>query len=157
MQYTISCLILFLKLFLTCQKQSRDPNPKDKKEPPVRFGSVPDFSTIHRFGSVRFGQFVFPFRRDSACVFRTRRGSVRFGSVRFRVRFRPVPKFNGWVWFDSARPVRFGFLFLPDISCSHQARWPTCRAHDHKKLRQVHLLRVSLLRVLESNFPGDPL
>ena len=25
------------------------------------------------------------------------------------------------------------------------------------KLRPVHLLRVSLLRVLESNFPGDPL
>ena len=26
-----------------------------------------------------------------------------------------------------------------------------------RKVRPVHLLRVSLLRVLESNFPGDPL
>ena len=64
----------------------------------VRFVSVPDFSKINRFGSVRFGSVrfgnrCFPVRRGSACVFRTRRGSVRFGSV---------------------RPVRFGFLFLPE-------------------------------------------
>ena len=49
---------------------------------PVRFVSVPDFSKIHRFGSVRFGQTSFPVRRGSAGVFGTRRGSVRFGSVR---------------------------------------------------------------------------
>ena len=69
----------------------------------VRFVSVPDFSKINRFGSVRFGKLFVPVRRGSACVFRTRRGSVRFGSVRFRVRFRPVPELNG-----SVRPIRFG-------------------------------------------------
>ena len=66
---------------------------------------------LHCFGSVLFGQIVFPVRRGSACVFRTRRGSVRFGSVRFRVRFWPVPESNAW--FGSVRPLRFGFLFLP--------------------------------------------
>ena len=43
-----------------------------------------------------------------AYVFRTRSGSVRFGSVRFRVRFRPVPELNGSVRFG-----RFG-----SVSCS---------------------------------------
>ena len=79
----------------------------------VWFVSAPDFSKINRFGSVRFGQLFVPVRCGSACVFRTWHGSVRFGSVRFRVRFRvrfpPIPEFN--VLFDS---VRFGFLFLPD-------------------------------------------
>ena len=54
----------------------------------VRFVSVPDFSKIYQFGSVRFGHLHFPVRRGSACAFRPRRGSVRFGSVRFRVLFR---------------------------------------------------------------------
>ena len=49
----------------------------------VRFVSVPDFSKIHRFGSVRFGKSCFPVRRGTACVFRTRRGSGWSGSVRF--------------------------------------------------------------------------
>ena len=35
------------------------------------------------FGSVRFGKLPFPVRRDSACVFWARRGSVRFSSIRF--------------------------------------------------------------------------
>ena len=61
----------------------------------MRFGSV--FSKHHRFGSVRF--VFFPVRRGSACVFRTRRGSARFGLVRFRVRFRRVPELNGSVRF----------------------------------------------------------
>ena len=64
----------------------------------------------NRFGSVRFGKCFFPVRRGSACVFRTRRGSVRFGAVRFRVRFRPVPE-----WFGSVWPVRLVFLFLPEV------------------------------------------
>ena len=34
---------------------------------------------------------------------------------------------------------------------------PTRTRHYHYTIRPVHLLRVSLLRVLESNFPGDPL
>ena len=53
----------------------------------VRFVSVPDFSTINRFGSVRFGNVCFPVRRGSACVFRIRRGSVRFGSASGSGRF----------------------------------------------------------------------
>ena len=73
----------------------------------VRFVSVPDFSKINRFASVRFGNVFFPVRRGSACVFRTRRGSVRSGSVRFHVRFRPVPELNGSVRFGSAGSVRF--------------------------------------------------
>ena len=69
--------------------------------------SVPDFSKIHWFGSIRFGQLSFPLRRGSACVFRTRRGSVRFGSVRFRLQFRPVPELIVSVRFGSAGSVRF--------------------------------------------------
>ena len=69
----------------------------------VRFDSF-RFQTFRKsIGSVRFGILFLPVRRGSACVFRTRRGSIRFGSVRFRVWFRPVPKLNG-----SVRPVRFG-------------------------------------------------
>ena len=79
-----------------------------RKEPvSVRFVSVPEFSKVYRFDSVRFEQMFFPLRRGSACVFRTSRGSVRFDSVRFRVRFRPVPELNGSVWFGSASSVRF--------------------------------------------------
>ena len=73
----------------------------------VRFVSLPDFSKINRFGSFRFGNVFCPVRRGLACVFRTRHGSVRFGSVRFRVRFRPVPESNGSVRFGSAGSVRF--------------------------------------------------
>ena len=40
-------------------------------------------------------------------VFRTRRGSVRFGSVRFLVRFRPIPELNGSVRFGLASSVWF--------------------------------------------------
>ena len=78
-----------------------------------RFVSVPDFLTIHRFGSVRFGKLIVPVRRGSACVFRTRRGSVRFGSVRFGSVPRPVPAGSGIKRFGSVRPVRFGLSFLP--------------------------------------------
>ena len=79
----------------------------DRKEP-VRFDSF-RFRTCRTFvGSVRFGlEIVFS-------------GSARFGLrfsdaswlglVRFCVRFRPVPELDG-----SVRPVRFGFLFLPDL------------------------------------------
>ena len=79
----------------------------------VRLVSVPDFSFENssvrfgsvRFGSVRFGQNILPIRCDSACVFRTRRGTV--GSVRFRVRFRPLPELNGSVRLGSAGSVWF--------------------------------------------------
>ena len=73
----------------------------------------------NRFGSIRFGSGLFekssvrfPSVRTikfpgSACVCRSRRGSVRFGSVRFRSRFRPVPELNGSVRFGLAGSVWF--------------------------------------------------
>ena len=84
--------------------------------------SVLRFSMLHEgTGSVRFGSDNFPVRRGSACAFRTRCGSVRFGSVRFRFRFRPVPELRDSVRFGSVRPVRFGFLFL--LGNIWQALW----------------------------------
>ena len=76
------------------------------------FGSIRFGSVIFDISSVRFGKICFPVRRGSACVFRTRRGSVRFGSVRFRVRFRPVPKLNGSVRFGRFGSVAYSFLYL---------------------------------------------
>ena len=64
------------------------------------------YSKIRRFGSVRFGKLVFPVRRGSACVFRTRRGLVWFGSVRFRVRVRRFRNYSDW--FASVRLCLFG-------------------------------------------------
>ena len=85
----------------------------------VRLGSVRfrTFSKINGFVSVWFGKLDFPVRHGSACVFRTRRGSVRFASVRFCFRFRSVPKLHGSVRFASLRFSRFdsvsySFLFL---------------------------------------------
>ena len=79
----------------------------------VRFVSVLDFSNKYsvRFGSVR------KIRFDAVRPALFGRVVARSGSVRFCVRFRPVPKLNGSVRFGSAgsvRLVRFGFLFLPD-------------------------------------------
>ena len=74
----------------------------------LRFVSVLDFfSKINRFwaGSVRKN--VFPGSTRFGLLFRTHRGSVRFGSVRFRVRFRPVPEFNGSVRIGRFGSVRF--------------------------------------------------
>ena len=103
----------------------------------VRFVSVPDFSKRNRFGSVRFGNVYFPVRRGLACVFRTRRGSVRFCSVRWRIRFRPVPELIG-----SVRPVRFGLSFLPVIGAARLA--PRIQLH----VLQVNNTRESTHRVL---------
>ena len=60
------------------------------------------------FGSVRFvfGKCFFV-RFDAVRRALFERVVARFGSVRFCVRFRPVPESNG--------PVRFGFLFRPDL------------------------------------------
>ena len=77
------------------------------------------FSKIHRFGSFRFGNVFFPVRRGSACAFLTRRGSVRFGSVRLRVRFRPVPELHGSIRFGSAGSVRF---LIPSCHWCRQVR-----------------------------------
>ena len=85
------------------------------REEPVRFDSF-RFRTLPKIiGSVRFGNVIFPVRRGSACVFRTRGGSIRFGSIRFR----PVPAGSRIKRFDSVRPVRFGFLLLPDMISYH--------------------------------------
>ena len=75
-----------------------------------------------RFVSVLFGKSHLLVRRDSACVLRTRRGSVRFGSVRFPTRFRRVPQLNGLVRFGSVQPVWFGCLFLPENQQQTSAR-----------------------------------
>ena len=72
-----------------------------------RFGSVSFGSEVIRFGLVQPEQISFPVRRGSACVFRTCRDSVQFGSFRFRIRILPVPELNGLVWFGSAGSVRF--------------------------------------------------
>ena len=87
-----------------------------------RFGSIRFGSGLFDNSSVRFGlvrKITFPGSTRFGLLFWMRSGSVRFGSVRFRVRFRPIPEFNGSVRFGSAgsvRLVRFGFLFLPAIS-----------------------------------------
>ena len=61
-----------------------------------------------RFGSVRFGSENVISRFDAVRPAFFSRVVARSGSVRFRVRFRPVPESNG--------PVRFGFLLLPDVT-----------------------------------------
>ena len=70
----------------------------------VRFVSVPDFSKINRFGSVRFGNYFpgstrFGLRFSDASWL----GPVRFGSVP-----RPVPAGSGIKRFGSVRFGRFG-------------------------------------------------
>ena len=57
----------------------------------VRFVSVLDFSRINRFGSVRFGKTTISWFDAVRPVF-LKHVIVRFGSVRFRVRFQPVPE-----------------------------------------------------------------
>ena len=97
---------------LAASDKQRPQNGKDRKES-LRFDSF-RFRTFRKIYSLRFGNLFPPIRRGSACVFRTRRGSIRFSSTRFRVGFRPVPELSG-----SVRPVRFGFLFPPETGCAH--------------------------------------
>ena len=58
------------------------------RKEPVRFDSLWFRTFLKLIGSVRCGKIVVPVRRGSACVFRTRRGSVRFGSASGSGRFR---------------------------------------------------------------------
>ena len=87
----------------------------------VRFFWVPDNSKINRFGSVPFGSDNYCSRFDAVqpAFLRTRRGSVRFGSIRFRVRFQPTPELSDSVRFgrlDSVSP-----FFLPhDINANNK-------------------------------------
>ena len=74
------------------------------RKEPVRFASVPDFSKINRFGSVRFGNFKFPGSTPFGLHFSD---ASWLGSVRFRVRFRPIPELNGSVRFGRFGSVRF--------------------------------------------------
>ena len=119
--YVTLCYIMwcYISLYYSGQERNlwrRPPQPRRSElqegTGSVRFVSVLEFldNSSVRFGSVRFGKLVFPVRRGSACVFRTRRGSVWFDSVRFRVRFRPVPEFNGSVRFGRFGPVSHSFL-----------------------------------------------
>ena len=116
----------------------------------VRFASVPDFAKINQFGSVRFGNVFFTVRRISACVFRTRGCSVRFGSVRFRVQFRPVLELHGSVRFGRFGSASHSFLSLAPAgyraggaSCMYcnRALTPTRRLPPVRSftLKHVHL------------------
>ena len=85
----------------------------------VLFKYINDRKELVRFGSVR--TIIFPVRGGSACVFRTRRGSVRFGSVRFGSFPRPVPAGSEIKRFGSIRFGRFGsvsYSFLPREAAS---------------------------------------
>ena len=57
--------------------------------------------------SVRFGSENSVSRFDAVRLAFLGRVVARSGSVRFRVRFRPVPELNGSVWFGSAGSIRF--------------------------------------------------
>ena len=61
---------------------------------------------------------MFPFDAVRHAILRTRRGPVRSASVRFRVRFWPVPKLNGWVrsgLSGSVRFINYSFLILAPV------------------------------------------
>ena len=93
----------------------------------VRFVSVPDFSKIHRFGSVRFGsENIFPGSTRFGLRFSDASwlGPVRFGSVPC-----PVPASSRIKLFGSVRfgSVRFGsvrFCRLGPLSNSFLIRRP---------------------------------
>ena len=73
------------------------------RKEPVRFDSF-RFRTFRKLiGLVRFGSKMCLSRFDAVWPPFVGRLVARFGSVRFRVRFRPVPELNG-----SVRPIRFG-------------------------------------------------
>ena len=92
--------------------QSRRRPHVNRKET-VRFDSF-RFQTFRQLiDSVRFGSELYFSRFDAVRLAFFGHVMARSSSVRFRVRFRPVPEFNGLVRFGSVRPVRFGFSFLP--------------------------------------------
>ena len=115
----------------------------------VRFDSF-RFQTFRKLiGSVRFGSEMYfsPVRRGLACIFRTRRGSVRFGSVP-----RPVPAGSGIKRFGSVRFGRFGsvshsFLSLVPPGSRRGASCMFCKQTVREKARIAysHLLGDSLL------------
>ena len=112
---------------------------QNNRKEPVRFDSVrlQTFRTI--IGSVGFGSAIhFSSSMRVGLLFRTvrivaRSGSVRFGSVRFRVRFRLVPKLInrfGSVRFGQFGSVSYSFLKQASI-CSRRIK-----AHGHGPQRE---------------------
>ena len=73
----------------------------------VRFVSVPDFSKINRFGSVRFGSEMYFSRFDAVQLAFFGHAVARSGSVRFGSVPRPVLAGSGIKRFGSAGSVRF--------------------------------------------------
>ena len=72
----------------------------------IRFASVPDFFR-KLIGPVRFGSETNISQFDAVRPAFFGRIVARSDSVRFRVRFRPVPELHGSVRFGSAGSVRF--------------------------------------------------
>ena len=123
------------------ESESRFGIGKSRKEPArfdsFRFRNFRKVIVAFRFGSV--WQLFIPVRCSSACVFRTRNGSVRFGSVRFRVRFGPLPKSTSSVRFGRFGSVSYSFL---NIWISAQIRgkvglWQACTADRGRDLKQT--------------------
>ena len=115
----------------------------------VRLVSVPDsFSKNDRFGSVRFRKLRFPVRRSSACVFFgrvvARSASIRFGSASGRFQ-NQMARF-GSVRFGSVRPVRCGFLFLPEMGRQRRSRdrKVTACSVDGQAFWELYTLRTEL-------------
>ena len=66
--------------------------------------------------------------------------------------------FLGLLMFSHSYNIWITIVYRGDNSSSRRIIRRTVDASfQAAQLRPVHLLRVSLLRVLESNFPGDPL
>ena len=155
-----------------------------ERREPVCFDSF-RFRTFRKrcwFGSVRFGRFICP----GSTRFRLRFSDASWlGPVRFGSFPRPVPAGSRIKRFGSAGSVWFLVPSCQDfdpqnfrsrvshprtVACVHLTcplRVPISEGLEDnlkhyimttdRKVRPVHLLRVSLLRVLESNFPGEPL
>ena len=135
------------------------------RKEPVLFGSVRFrtfnkysvwfSSAIHFSGSMRFG-----LRFSDASWL----GPVRFGTVP-----RPVPTGSGIHRFGSIRfgSVRFGFLFPPAVRQCAIDVWRqrrTWHLHPYTALcfnpgfaRPISLIILSLLRFVDSRFPGNSL
>ena len=106
----------------------------------VRFVSVALFLKHVCFGSVRFRKHSFPARQDGACVFRTSRGSVRFGSVRFGSASGSGGFQNETVRFGRFGSVSYSFLFL-----SFSGTLPCMLAAGRRRIIEGRLSVVRLL------------
>ena len=110
------------------------------RKEPVRSDSV-RYRTFRRLiGSARKNKLPVSSRfgmrfSDASWLGQVRFASVRFDSVRFSVRFQPIPELNGSV--DSVRPARFGFLFLPVDDFAMMSDWSAVEAiTSHRRRRK---------------------